>query len=103
MPKSKTTSRSLSARTCKQITDLMMDYMNDKLRTKVKRAFEKHLEIWPDCVSFVNTYKTTVKSTATLRTEEIPPKVRDNILDFLRKKLCRVTAILISFFAHLAA
>ena len=103
MPKARTTRRSLSAKTCEQIADLMLDYLTDKLRPTVKQEFTKHLSICPDCVSFVNTYKKTVKSTATLRTEEIPPKVRDNILGFLRSKLRRVSAVALYLIIQLAA
>jgi len=106
MPKVKTTCRPLSEKTCKQIADLMMDYLTGRLNPTVKEEFARHLSICPDCVSFVNTYKKTVQSTATLRTAEIPPNVRDNVLDFLRKKLRRVGAIafyLISQISQLAA
>lgn len=103
MAKARTTKSSMSAKTCKQITELMLDYLTDKLRPKLKREFIKHLSICPDCVSFLNTYKKTVKSTASLRSEEIPAKVRDNILSFLRNKLRRVTAIAIYMMTQLAA
>ncbi len=103
MAKAKTTQRPLSAKTCKQITDLMVHYLTDKLRPKVKQDFQKHLAICPDCVAFVNTYKTTVKATATLRSDEIPPKVRDNVLGFLRAKLRRVTALVFFLLSQLAA
>jgi hypothetical protein len=51
----------------------------------------------------VNTFKKTVQSTTTLRAEEIPPKVRANILGFLRKKLHRVTAIVFYLITQLTA
>jgi anti-sigma factor RsiW len=103
MPKVKTTSRPMSAKTCKQIADLMLDYLTDKLSPTAKQEFARHLSICPDCVSFVNTYKKTVQSTATLRTEEIPPKVRDNVLGFLRKKLRRVGTLVFYLITQLAA
>jgi len=71
--------RGLSANTCKEIADLMTDYLADKLRPNVRQEFAKHLSICPDCISFVNTFKKTVQSTTTLRAEEIPPKVRANM------------------------
>jgi hypothetical protein len=103
MAKTKTTRRPLSATTCKQIAELMADYLNDKLRPKVKEDFQKHLNLCPDCVNFLNTYKKTVQSAATLRAEEIPPKVRDNVLAFLRQKLRTVSALVIYLIAHLTA
>ena len=76
--------KTLTNKSCKQITDLVVDYLNDELSPKLKRDFEKHLRICPDCVSFLNTYKKTVSITCSIRPNEIPPVVRNNILDFLR-------------------
>ena len=93
----------MSGKTCKQIADLLGDYLNGKLRPTVKREFAKHLSICPDCVSFVNTYKKTMQSTATLRAEDLPPKVRDNVIDFLRKKLRQIVTVIFYLITQLAA
>jgi hypothetical protein len=71
-------------KTCKQMTDLIFDYLNDKLSPTVKRDFQQHLKICPDCVNFLSTYKKTVSVSRSIRSEEIPPRVRNNILNFLR-------------------
>jgi hypothetical protein len=77
----------LTDKTCKQMTDLMFDYLNDKLSPKVKRDFQQHLRICPDCVNFFDTYKKTVSVTRAIRPEDIPPRVKNNILDFLRGRM----------------
>jgi len=77
----------LISKTCKQMTDLVFDYLNDKLNPSIKRDFERHLRICPDCVNFLNTYKKTVSVTRSLRAEEIPPRVQSNILGFLRGRM----------------
>jgi hypothetical protein len=76
----------LTSKSCKQIADLVLDYLNDNLMPNVKRDFQRHLRICPDCVHFLNTYKKTVSATRTVRPAEIPAKVKNNILDFLRKR-----------------
>ncbi|MGE5817932.1 MAG: zf-HC2 domain-containing protein [Deltaproteobacteria bacterium] len=76
----------MTNKNCQQITDLVFHYLNDNLGPSVKRDFQKHLRICPDCVHFLNTYKKTVSITGTVRPEKIPTKVKDNILDFLRKR-----------------
>ena len=68
----------LTNKTCKQMTDLVFNYLNDKLSPNVKRDFQQHLQICPDCVNFLDTYKKTVSVTRSIRPEEIPPKVRNN-------------------------
>lgn len=76
----------MTSKSCKQIADLVLDYLNDNLMPNVKRDFQRHLRICPDCVHFLNTYKKTVSATRTVRPAEIPAKVKNNILDFLRKR-----------------
>ena len=77
----------LTDRTCKQITDLIYDYFNDKLSPAVKKDFQQHLRVCPDCVNFLHTYKKTVRVAGSLRVENMPSKVRKNILDFLRRRV----------------
>ena len=77
----------MTNKTCKQMTDLVFNYLNDKLSPNVKRDFQQHLRICPDCVNFLDTYKKTVSVTRSIRPDEIPPKVRNNILDFLRARV----------------
>lgn len=74
----------LTNKTCKQMTALIFDYLNDKLSSKIKRDFQQHLKICPDCVHFLKTYKKTVSISRSIRSEEIPPLVKNNILNFLR-------------------
>jgi hypothetical protein len=82
----------LNNKTCKQITDLVYAYLNDRLKPTVKRDFQQHLRICPDCASFLNTYKKTVGMTRSLRAEDMPSKVRENILDFLRRRIRKTRA-----------
>jgi hypothetical protein len=74
-------------KSCKEITDLIFGYLNDRLSPAVKRDFERHLRICPDCVNFLNTYKKTADVTRSISPEEIPPGIRENILDFLRERM----------------
>jgi len=85
-------SRRTGEKTCKEMTDLVLDYVNDRLTADVKREFKQHLRICPDCVSFLKTYKKTVSVTRSLAPDEIPQRVRKNILEFLRKRLRNLRA-----------
>jgi anti-sigma factor RsiW len=72
--------------TCKELTRMILDYVNGSLSPSMRRAFQHHLRACPDCVSFLKTYKKTVEVTRSVRPGDIPPRVRDNILTFLRKR-----------------
>ena len=81
----------------------MFDYLNEKLTPATKRDFEQHLSICPDCVSFLNTYKKTVTVTNSVKVEQLSPKVRENILAFLRKRIRRIGKFLLCIATFLAA
>ena len=93
MAKGKPASAARKSDSCKKITDLICNYLAGRLSPTVKRAFERHLQMCPDCVNFLNTYKKTVSLTGALRAGELPAEVRANVLAFLRRKAHRMVAL----------
>jgi len=85
-----------AAESCRETTELIADYLNGRLAPAVKRAFTRHLRSCPDCVSFLETYHKTVTTTQSIPIEKIPPIIRKNVLDFLRKKIIRAGALLLA-------
>ena len=75
MPRAKTVTQGSSIDSCKQMTDLILSYLNNRLRPALRREFEQHLRICPDCVHFLNTYKKTVAIAGTLKASEISEPV----------------------------
>lgn len=49
--------------TCRDATDLLLDFITGELSAETNTEFEKHLEVCPDCVAFLNTYKKTIELT----------------------------------------
>jgi len=49
--------------TCKQEVDFIARYLAADLNGRELAAFENHLELCPDCIAFLQTYKTTVDLT----------------------------------------
>jgi len=96
----KATEPVLSNKTCKEMANLVYNYLNESLNPRVKKDFEQHLRVCPDCVNFLNTYKKTVEVTQTVRAEEIPANVRKNIIAFLRKRIRRVGTYILIVAAH---
>lgn len=56
-----TQTRFLKSDTCKDATALLLDYLAGTLPPKVRKAFDEHLSICPDCVSFLRTYEKTIQ------------------------------------------
>jgi len=98
MHRAKTVAQGNSIDSCKQMTDLILGYLNNRLRPALRREFEQHLRICPDCVHFLNTYKKTVALAGTLKTSEISEPVRRNVLSFLRQRALAFAALMLSWF-----
>jgi hypothetical protein len=86
MASRKTNGKTLTVKTCKQITNLVLNYLNDTLAPRLKREFDRHLQLCPDCVAFLNTYRKTVALAKSVRAETMPEQVRRNILGFLKAR-----------------
>lgn len=71
---------------CREVTDLLLDYMTGELDPETVSAFDDHLRLCPDCVAFLNTYKKTVQVTRSLRYESIPTELEGRVRRFLRDR-----------------
>src|SRR5918992_2831488 len=49
--------------TCEDETALIGDYLASNLSPQLAAAFEKHLQVCPDCAAFLQTYKKTIEAT----------------------------------------
>jgi anti-sigma factor RsiW len=94
MRKRKQAPKPPNAKTCHELTELISDYVTGQLKPSLKREFEQHLSICPDCVNFLNSYKKTIAVTGALEPTALPVKVRNNVLEFLRKKMRRIATFL---------
>jgi anti-sigma factor RsiW len=72
---------------CREITDLLVDYMTGELDPGTLSAFEEHLALCPDCVAFLNTYTKTVQVTRSLHYESIPPQLRKRVREFVHQRI----------------
>lgn len=72
---------------CREITDLLVDYLTGQLGPETVAAFEEHLLLCTDCVAFLNTYKKTVQATRSLRFEDIPAEMEKRVRRFLRQRI----------------
>jgi len=102
MAKRKTASKIINNKSCNEITSLMLDYLTGKLTPTIKREFTQHLRLCPDCVTFLNTYKKTVAATGKIKPQTVPPRVRENVLAFLRKRIHGAGKAFLFALAHLS-
>ena len=70
---------------CRQIADLLGDYLDGSLPTHLRQLIDFHIDGCAPCVAFVNTYRGTVNAAATLRFVEIPAELKQRLLTVLRE------------------
>lgn len=71
---------------CREIVDLLADYLDGSLPVETAKSLEAHLEGCTPCIAFVNTYRGTVNAVRRLHETEIPPELRDRLITFLEKQ-----------------
>jgi anti-sigma factor RsiW len=71
---------------CRQIADLLGDYLDGSLPKSTRELLEWHIEGCAPCVAFVNTYRGTVSAATKLREVEIPAELKKRLLSVLRNQ-----------------
>jgi predicted anti-sigma-YlaC factor YlaD len=71
---------------CKQIAELLGDYLEGSLPRETTELLEWHIEGCPPCVAFVNTYRGTIDAAKTLRDVEIPSELKNRLIAFLKSR-----------------
>ena len=47
--------------TCRECVEFLMDYLDQTLEADVRATFERHLTACPNCVRYLESYRTTTK------------------------------------------
>jgi hypothetical protein len=74
----------VSAIECREIADLLGDYLDGSLPKRMVELIEWHIDGCAPCVAFINTYRGTIRATRSLRDAEIPPELKKRLLNILR-------------------
>ena len=61
--------------TCKELIEFIGRYVADALDTETRKRFDQHLEICPECVDYLDSYRKTIQlgRDALLEGGEAPP------------------------------
>ena len=69
---------------CKELVELVTDYLEDALPPEERRRFEEHLTLCHGCVNYVDQMRKTVVTVGGLHEESISPEARDALLNVFR-------------------
>ena len=72
---------------CKELVNLMADYLEGQLDPGVARDLDQHLADCPPCLNFLKTYRVTTRLIREIACEDIPPELEERLQKFLRERL----------------
>jgi anti-sigma factor RsiW len=69
---------------CRELVELISDYLEGALPADQRTLFEEHLVICEGCVNYLGQIERTVEVVGTLRPEDIEDEARDALLGAFR-------------------
>ena len=66
--------------TCSELTELITDYLEQRLSQTERTRFEQHLAVCPGCVTYMDQMRLTVKALGARPRVEIPKDVESELL-----------------------
>lgn len=69
---------------CRQIAELLSDYLDGSLPKHIRELLEWHIEGCAPCVAFLNTYRGAINAATKLKEVEIPRELKQRLLAVLR-------------------
>ena len=65
---------------CQEAVELVTDYIEGSMSRADRRRFEAHLSSCPHCTAYLAQMRTTIQITGSLRSEELPSEVREELV-----------------------
>jgi predicted anti-sigma-YlaC factor YlaD len=72
------------ALTCRELVELVSDYLEDRMPLDERVVFEEHLHVCPGCTNYLAQMRETIRTVGRLREEDISPEARDELLQAFR-------------------
>jgi anti-sigma factor RsiW len=74
---------------CRQVVELVTAYLEGALPSPLRAAVERHLELCPPCVVYVEQMRTTAASLREVSVESIDPNTRAELVSAFRELIPR--------------
>lgn len=74
----------VTAMTCKELVELVTDYLEERLPTSERLRFEQHLVGCEGCVNYLDQMRETIMLLGRLDEESIPASTREPLLRAFR-------------------
>ncbi len=70
--------------TCRELVELVSDYIDDALSPYDQERFEAHLEECEPCVTYIEQVRRTIEATGQVTEESLQPPAREAMLKTFR-------------------
>lgn len=67
--------------TCREVIDIITEYLEDALPAKKRRRVEDHLATCDGCTAYLETLRETIRLTGMLTEEQIPNEQKQQLLE----------------------
>ena len=71
--------------TCKELTELITDYLEERLSPVDRIRFHQHLSVCIACVTYVEQMRATIKALNSRPAVDIPPDIQSTLLEAFRR------------------
>lgn len=68
------------ALTCKELVELVSDYLEGSLASEDKERFDQHLTSCDGCIAYLEQMRMTVQSLGSLREDDLTAEAKENLL-----------------------
>ena len=70
--------------TCKELTEVLTDYLEDVMPAEDRARFEAHLAICDGCVTYVDQMRQVIATVHELRADDVEETAPDDLLEAFR-------------------
>jgi anti-sigma factor RsiW len=71
--------------TCKEMVELVTDYLEDRLPPDARARFEAHIALCPGCRTYLDQMRATLRALGRLPEESVPAGARDELIAAFRE------------------
>ena len=69
---------------CRQVVELVSDYLEGALPRAERKRFERHLRGCPNCTAYLEQMRLTIATTGRLTPDDLSPEARDEFTRLFR-------------------
>jgi anti-sigma factor RsiW len=79
------TAPDLGGLTCKEMVELVTDYLEGALPLDMRRRFDQHLTACDPCITYVEQMRQTIATLGKISEESVPQPALDTLLEHFRR------------------